>query len=256
MTGEMVTTTAPTPNSATALDGFANLDTAARTASIVLGGTNDGSVQIVVTGFQAAAPFYGSTVHAEIDHTPFVNRTTAVTATDTVSTGDITITGDRITLTITNANATDGYRVILTPVAGTGGGDGGTAGDAGRSDAGAVSMDGGAAGDAGGSPGNGRDAQVVNEAGTASDASAFADATTGSAEGDAGRRGGAMAGRDDAGATSSSNGATGATPAPDSASGCSCRLGSSSGAPAFVLLGLLAPLVLRGARRASKPRRP
>ena len=45
MAGNMVSTTPPTPANATALDGFANLDTTGRSASVLFGGTNDGTVQ-------------------------------------------------------------------------------------------------------------------------------------------------------------------------------------------------------------------
>jgi hypothetical protein len=237
MTGDMVSVTPPTPNSPTALDGFANLDAAGGTASVLVGGANDGAVQIVVTGFRAA-PFFGSTVHTEVDHTAFVSRTTAVTATDTVSTGDVAIAGDRITVTIANANPTDGYRVLLTQVGGTGGSDGGMASDAGD-----------------GSPGIDRDAEVLNEAGAAADASASFDGASGSAEGGTGRAGDerdAMVGHQDASAVST--GPTGSTPAGTS-SGCSCRVGSASSAiPALVDLALVPLLVLRGARRVSKRR--
>ncbi len=125
MTGNMVTTTPPTPASPTVLDGFANLDATARYASVVLGGTNNGTIQVVVKGFQAAS-FFGTSVHAVVEHTPFVNRTTAVTATTTLSTADVVIANDQITVSITGANATDGYRVFLTPTAGGTGGTGGS----------------------------------------------------------------------------------------------------------------------------------
>ncbi|HZL17681.1 MAG TPA: beta-xylosidase, partial [Polyangia bacterium] len=85
MTGNMVETTPPTPASPSALDGFANLDATAGYASVLLGGTNTGTVTVVVKGFHAAT-FFGSNVHAVVEHTPFINRTTAVTATTTLST--------------------------------------------------------------------------------------------------------------------------------------------------------------------------
>ena len=149
MAGTMVSTTPPTPSSATALDGFANLDATAGTASVLFGGVNDGTIQIIVKGFKSA-PFLASPVHAVVEHTPFVNRTTAVKATDTVSAADVSITNDQITVSVTNANATDGYRLKL---GATGGGTGGAIG----ADAGVGARDGslGGSGGAGGVPGTG-----------------------------------------------------------------------------------------------------
>src|SRR6185312_138735 len=106
-----------------ALDGFANLDTAGRSASVLFGGTNDGTVAVVVKGF-AAAGIFGSSVHAGVEHTPFVDRTTVVTATTTLSTNNVTVANDQVTITVSGANNPDGYRVTLTPVGG--GGTGGT----------------------------------------------------------------------------------------------------------------------------------
>ncbi len=127
MTGNMVTTTPPTPTSATALDGFANLDAATRTASVLFGGVNDGTIQIVVKGL-ASATFLGTTVHAVVEHTPFVNRTTVVRAADTLSSTDLAVANNQITISVASANATDGYRVSLTPIGGGTGGSSGTGG--------------------------------------------------------------------------------------------------------------------------------
>jgi hypothetical protein len=137
MSGSMVSTTPPTPSSATALDGFANLDTAAGTASVLFGGVNDGTIRVVVAGFRAA-PFFGNTVHAVVEHTPFVNRTTVVRATDTLSTADVAIANDQIAVSVTGANSTDGYRLRLTPTGGGTGGAGGTTGAGGRATGGAA----------------------------------------------------------------------------------------------------------------------
>jgi len=119
MAGNMVSTTPPTPTSNTALDGFANLDTAGQTASVLFGGVNDGAVQIAIKGFQAAS-FFGGKVHAVVEHTPFVNRTTVVKATDVLSTMDLAIANDQITISVAGTKSTDGYRVVLTPAEGGG----------------------------------------------------------------------------------------------------------------------------------------
>ena len=252
MAGNMVSTTPPTPSSATVLDGFANLDSTGQSGSVLFGGTNDGTVQIVVKGFQAA-PFFGSTVHVEVDHTPFVSRTTAVSAINVLSSADVAVSGDQITVTVNGANGTDGYRVLITPV-------GGGVADAG-SDAAAV--DAGAKGDAGGQ--GGKDAGSVSDAGsrdaTADDASSVADASSGgmtdagsgsdaassssssSSGGSSG--GGSSSGNSDADTASSSDGG-------NQSSGCSCGVGARSGnAATFGWLALLPLLALRRKRRAA-----
>ena len=86
----MVATTSSLSSGNLNLDGFSNLDVTAGTASVLFGGANDGSVQIVVKGF-TAAPSWGSTVQYFVDHTPWVNRTTVVTATDILATGNLPI---------------------------------------------------------------------------------------------------------------------------------------------------------------------
>jgi MYXO-CTERM domain-containing protein len=253
MSGNMVSTTPPTPSSPTALDGFANLDAVGRTASVLFGGTSDGTVQLVVTGVHAA-PFFGSTVHAVVEHTPFVNRTTPVTVTNMLSTADLVVSNDAITVTVTGANATDGYRVVLTATgdggamtgmdAGAGGGDGG----AGRADGGAVTDAGTGRGDAGGV----RDAQAV------ADAHGVGDATAGSSDGASPGRGVDEGGSGvDAAAASSSGGASsgsgdGEEEGQGSAGGCSCRVGERSrGSAGWGLVGLLPLLLVRGRRRGS-----
>jgi hypothetical protein len=171
MTGNMVDTTPPTPASPSALDGFANLDATAGYASVLLGGTNTGAVTVVVKGFHAAA-FFGTSVHAVVEHTPFVNRTTPVTATTTLSMADYAIANDQISVPITGANATDGYRVYLTPTgggAGGAGGNGGDGGDAGGGHAGVggASGGGGAAGAGGANGGHSGAGGVAGSVGNA-----------------------------------------------------------------------------------------
>src|SRR3954452_6249058 len=136
MAGNMVATTPPNPADSAALDGFENLDASAKTASVLFGGVNDGSVQVVIKGFGATQVF-GSRVHVVVEHTPFANRTTVVKATSVVSTTDVAVANSQITVSVSGTNNTDGYRVTLTPI---GGGSGA----------------GGAGGSAGGSPGGGK----------------------------------------------------------------------------------------------------
>ena len=251
MAGNMVSTTPPTPNSVTVLDGFADLDSTARSGSVLFGGSNDGTVQIVVKGFKAA-PFFGSTVHVEVDHTPFVSRTTAVSATDVLSSADVAVSGDQITITVSGANGSDGYRLLITPVGG-GGADAGSD---------AATVEAGARGDAGGGPG-GMDAGSVSGAGsrdaTVEDASSVAEADSGGMTGTGGGSdaasssssggssgGGSSSGNSDAAPASSSDGG-------DQASGCSCAVGARSGkAATFGWLALPPLLAVRRKRRAAR----
>ena len=123
MAGNMVSTTPPNPANSAALDGFANLDTTGRSASVLFGGTNDGSVQVVIKGLSAGSIF-GAIVHVVVEHTPFVNRTTVVKATNVVSTADVAVANGQITVSVSGTNNTDGYRVTLTPIGGGTGGSG------------------------------------------------------------------------------------------------------------------------------------
>ncbi len=275
MSGNMVSTTPPTPSSPSALDGFANLDATTGFASVALGGTNDGSVNVVVKGF-TAAPFFGTSVHAVVEKTPFANRSTAVMATTTLSTADYTISGDAITVPITGTNGTDGYRVYLTPVggfSGSGGAGGGAGAAAGGANAGRGGSGAGARGGAGGRPNGGAGGVVpsMGGAGAANVAGAPSSVGTGGyggASSAAAGTGGAIAaaGGSTSGGTSrtgghgavpSGGGAAGdqrPSPEPRSDSGCACRTPRGRRAPspapqATALLGLAAWLYRKRRRR-------
>ncbi|HEX3902909.1 MAG TPA: beta-xylosidase [Polyangia bacterium] len=265
MSGEMVSTTPPTPASPTVLDGFANLDGTAEFASVLFGGTNDGTIQIVIKGFHAAT-FFGSTVHAVVEHTPFVNRTTEVDATTTLSTADVAVADDQITVTVTGANATDGYRVYLTPTGGANGGAGGHGGIGGSGIGGGGAGGKGAAG-AGGAAGHSGAAGAAGsgERGGAGGAGSGGVTGTGGTTGAAGTTGsGGSTGAGDAatgnggGATGSGGAATGSGGVPGAAgetSGCSCQTSGGAGDPGTALCTfLLAAGWLWSKRRARSGR--
>jgi hypothetical protein len=183
MSGSMVATTPPNPASATALDGFANLDTTGRWASVVFGGTNDGTIKVVVKGFGAAAPFFGNEVQVVVERAPFVNRTTVVKATDRLTTAELPITNDQISVSVSGANASAGYRLRLTPMgnagasAGTSAGAGSSSSSAGSTSrgvggtsgtlmaSGGVAIASGGARPSGGSAGSGGSAHAMTSAG-------------------------------------------------------------------------------------------
>jgi MYXO-CTERM domain-containing protein len=253
MRGNMVSTTPPTPSSATALDGFANLDTAGATASVLFGGANDGAIRVVVSGFRIA-PFFGSTVHAVVEHTPFVNRTTVVKATDTLSTADLAIVNDQITVTVTGANATDGYRLRLTSAAGGNGGTGGSASTGGKATGGAPAGGKATGGMAtGGSPSGGK-----ASGGTATGGASFA--TGGQATGGApvmpGSGGSAPGGTSASGGTTGIGGTapaagTGGGGGSPEGAGCGCHTAPAEGGRYARLLGLIGlSLLVRRRRRA------
>jgi len=115
MNGSMVMTTPALAKDGKNLDGVASLDTSGRKAYVLAAGVSDGTVQIVIQGWKSAAPLFGSKVHALVDRTHWTGRSGVVTSTDTLSTADLTITNDAVTVFIGNANGDDGYRVSLTP---------------------------------------------------------------------------------------------------------------------------------------------
>ncbi len=270
MRGDMVATTAPSPNDAAALDGFANVDASGGKASVLFGGVNDGTVAVVVSGFQAT-PFFGTKVHAVVEHTHWTNRTTAVTATDVVSMADVSVNNGQVSVSVPNANNTDGYRLTLTPVDGGMGGAAGNGGapSGGRSAGGSAGMAGGAGGTLGGGgaiaatggattsgSGNGGmragGAGGENSAGTSTHAGG-AGAGVGGANvggmnhGSAGGTSSSAAGA----AVSPGAGAGGAAqderPAPQTSSGCSCSV-ERRAAPGWSALAALLATALVGRR--------
>jgi hypothetical protein len=147
MTGNMVATSSSLPVNGKNMDGVASLDPSAGNAFVILGGINDGNIRIVVKAFKAAA-FLGTKVHAVVEHTPFVNLSTVVSKTDTLSTADVALQNDQITIAISNAKANDGYRLSLSPSGGVTAGAGGAGGETanGSATAGAAGSNAAAAG--------------------------------------------------------------------------------------------------------------
>jgi MYXO-CTERM domain-containing protein len=151
MTGNMVSTTSSLSVNGTNLDGVASLDSNVKNASIILAGINDGTLQIIVKGFNAsAASFFGAAVQAVVERTPWASMSTIVNATTTVSTSNLTVSNNQISVTITGANANDGYHLQLTPVD-----SGGTSGTGGASATGGTKSTGGTSSTTGGTSATG-----------------------------------------------------------------------------------------------------
>jgi hypothetical protein len=286
MTGNMVATTPSLAKDSKNLDGFASLDTAAGHAAVILGGVNDGTVQVIVKGFRAA-PVFGDAVHAVVERTHWTGRSGVVASPETLSTVDTAIANDQISVSISNANADDGYRVSLTRAGvGTGGraGTGGASGGGGAVGADAGPRDAIATGGAAGNPGTGggvggqTSSDGRMDAGDDGPGSGGASGTgevlaTGGASAAAPGSGGVLAGRGGvtgnggsvlAGRSGAMPGAGGATAiagrsasggsggaVPGKPTGCSCRIGSPT-PPSEVLLLLLAllPCCRRGPRQS------
>jgi len=268
MAGNMVSTTPANAADSAALDGFANLDTTGRSASVLFGGTNDGSVQVVIKGFSAASIF-GSTVHVVVEHTPFVNRTTVVKATNVVSTADVAVANNQISVSVSGTNNTDGYRVVVTPIGGgTGGnGSGGAGGGSGGSASGGTAGGGAGGrttgtGGRGGGGGSGQQTGTGGTNGTGGGAGGAAGTGAGGKGGGAGSGMNATGGQQGTGGMSSggdtgtaatggaSGGSTGS--AGEGSSGCSCVLGDSSPPGVSTIFVLLMGLGAVRARRAKK----
>ena len=279
MAGNMVTTTPQNAADSAALDGFANVDAAGKSASVLFGGVNDGTVQVVIKGF-AGSQVFGMKVHVVVEHTPFVNRTTVVKATDMVSATDATISGDQLMVSVPKTNNSDGYRVVLTPLDAASGSPGtGAMTGAGGLGAGGMPMT-GAGGEraaSGGSSGSGARSGTAGAGAGGPVGSGGLAATGGSGSGGAASGGGtaiASGGRQGTGGAAQGSGgavgnggvpstdggvASGGTGGPPSAAGgdaggCSCDL-TEAGSPAGLAsacggLGLWLCLGRRRKRRA------
>jgi hypothetical protein len=109
MTGNMVTTVPPAQ---TGIDGAAAVNSAGNQVSVVFGG-GSGASAVTVNGLSSLSAF-GSTVHAKLEYTPSLGRTTAVSAPFTISDADYTVVNGSITVPVAT-NAAYGYHLVITP---------------------------------------------------------------------------------------------------------------------------------------------
>lgn len=112
MSGQMAQTT-PQSTTSLGLDGIANVDATAQSASVVFGGAS-GDNTIVVKGFTAQS-FFGTTVHVKIEATPWYGVDTAVSGPIQVGEGDFGVTNNQISVPVSDMNASWGYHLIITP---------------------------------------------------------------------------------------------------------------------------------------------
>ena len=115
MSGEMVTTVPPAQ---TGIDGAASVNSAANQVSVVFGG-GSGSSAVTVNGLSGLSAFSGGSAHVVLQYVRSQGRTTAVSAPQTISVGDYSISNGSITVPVNAMNAANGYHLVITPTGST-----------------------------------------------------------------------------------------------------------------------------------------
>lgn len=111
MSGNMVSVTPPNDNS-DQVDGFACVDDSAKYVSLLFGGINDGSVNVV---FRNIPSFIGANATVKVEKVSWTSKDTVSAGPLTVTAGNYPVTNGQITVPVTGCNGTDGYRVYITP---------------------------------------------------------------------------------------------------------------------------------------------
>jgi len=111
MTGNMVNVI-PLDEDSDKVDGFACIDSDAKYISTVLGGKNDGTINVTMKNIPN---FIGTTANVKIEKVDWISKDLPVTGTSTISESNYTVSKDTINISIQNANSTSGYRVYVTP---------------------------------------------------------------------------------------------------------------------------------------------
>ena len=111
MSGNMVMVTPPDEES-DMVDGFACVDSDEAYISCLLGGDNDGTINVA---FENLPSWIGSTATVKVEAVDWVSKDTVSTGPYTVSAANYTVSNGGITVTIDNCNETTGYRIYVTP---------------------------------------------------------------------------------------------------------------------------------------------
>ena len=111
MTGNMVNVTPPNDNS-NEVDGAACVDSNAKYISTLLGGINDGTINVNIKNIPS---FIGSTATVKVEKVDWQSKDTPVNGVDEVSVNNYTVSNGAINVLIPNANNTSGYRIYITP---------------------------------------------------------------------------------------------------------------------------------------------
>ena len=112
MTGNTVSVTPPSANTADTLQGVASYDTGKDQAQIILGGSS-GSTNVVVNGISSAV--FGSNVTATVEATNWTGYSGAGPAPQVISRTTYSTSSGSITVPLTNMNAMSAYHIVLTP---------------------------------------------------------------------------------------------------------------------------------------------
>ena len=110
MTGNMVNVTPPNDNS-NGVDGSACVDSSAKYISILLGGVNDGTINVNIKNIPS---FIGSTATVKVEKVDWTSKDTPVNGVGLVSSKTYTVSNGTINVSIPNTNNTSGYRIYIT----------------------------------------------------------------------------------------------------------------------------------------------
>lgn len=110
MTGDMVTVNPP-DDASILVDGFACVDAKAKYVSVLLGGNNDGTINVVIDNIPS---FIGNKAHIVLEKTAWNIKNPLVEAPSSLGENDCLVENNKINVTINNANNLDGYRIYVT----------------------------------------------------------------------------------------------------------------------------------------------
>ncbi len=111
MSGNMVKLTPPNDDS-TKVDGAACVDSSAKYISTILGGDNDGTINVTLKNIPS---FITSTATVRVEKVDWSSKDTPVSGTNVVSIANYNVSNGSINVSIPNTNKTSGYRVYVTP---------------------------------------------------------------------------------------------------------------------------------------------
>lgn len=111
MSGNMVSVIPPNEASSM-VDGFACIDSEKQYISCLLGGDNDGSINVTFTDLPS---WIGNTATVKVEAVDWVSKDTVSTGPYTVSAANYTVSGNAISVNLTGCNNTSGYRIYVVP---------------------------------------------------------------------------------------------------------------------------------------------
>ncbi len=111
MSGNMVSVIPPNEKSAQ-VDGFACVDSNRKYISLLLGGENDGNINVQFTDLPS---WIGSTATVKVETVHWIDKDTVSKGPYTVSAENYPVNNGSINVNLSNCNNTSGYRVYVTP---------------------------------------------------------------------------------------------------------------------------------------------